>query len=156
MTRKSNPNVVTANDLDLTNPFDQDVAGYLKRKSLSYVNKADYERDKRAYENAVEKEPVARKANHTYVPISLKKPGWSLWLPQRIDNWDPERDAMSWIVSTHTAIVHSIEDVEARYHEWFNKNRQNKKNPDNVIVRVLRGKCHHGNAGGPRVFRVSQ
>jgi hypothetical protein len=144
MTRKSNPYVVTAEDLDPADPFERDIASYLKRKSISYVNKADFERDKQAYKDAVEKEPVARKANHTYVPRSLKKPGWSLWHPKSIENWDPERDAMHWIVSTYTTIVHSIEDVEAKFREWLDKNRQNKKTPDNIIARVLRGKCHHG------------
>jgi uncharacterized Zn finger protein (UPF0148 family) len=92
----------------------------------------------------VEKEPLTRKPNHTYVPRSLKKPGWSMWVPQSIENWDPERDAMTWIVSTYSTKVSSIEDVEAMYREFFNKNRQNKKKANNVITRVLRGKCHHG------------
>jgi hypothetical protein len=137
--------IVKLADLDLANPIECDVRDFLKRKPDRYLYKADLERDKKAYKEALQKEPLTRKPGHTYVPRSFKKPGWTTWVRRSADNWDPERDAMSWIVGTYTTTVHSIEEVEALYRDWIDKNRQKKGTPNNFIARIVsRGKCPHG------------
>jgi hypothetical protein len=141
---KNSPHAMRREDLDLSDPIERDAARCLTRRPGSYVLRADLDREKQAYKTALEKEPTTRRAGHTYVPKALKKPGWNIYCPQSLENWDPERNAMLWIVATYSTKVSSIEDVEAMYREFLERNSQGKNRANDIVTRLLKGKCHHG------------
>jgi hypothetical protein len=71
------------------------------------------------------------------------KPGWASEYPQRADNWDSERDAMTWLLTK------PIEDVVAMYEKWIRGDHRSA-HPTwwhrlRAAFRVWTfGRCHHG------------
>jgi hypothetical protein len=79
----------------------------------------------------------------TYVPWALMKPAWSADHPKRKDNWDPVRDAMTWLE------MMSIEEAMELYEKWI---RGDERTVHPTLWRQLcawlkrleYGTCHHG------------
>lgn len=81
-------------------------------------------------------------AGRTYVPWALMKPAWSGEHPQRVDNWDVERDVMTWLK------MHSIEETMALYQKRLSDKPSDEdqgfwKYLTGLFMGFQYGRCHH-------------